>query len=174
MGAILIFIVVIVSPLWPYIIGAAWTPTSRRVVDKMLSMAKVTPEDTVYDLGSGDGRILVAASKTYKAQSIGIEADPIRVLWSRLAILRFGLRKKAKIVWGNLFNKDIGEATVVTLFLYNKTNAKLKPKLRSELKPGSRVVSYYWPIKGWKPIHLDREDKIYVYEIGESDKIEEW
>jgi precorrin-6B methylase 2 len=132
-------------------------------------MAEVTSRDTVYDLGSGDGRIIIEASLKYNAHAVGIEADPFRILWSYFALLRFGLHQRVKLIWGNLFNKDISDATVVTLFLWKSTNQRLKPKLVKELKPGTRVVSYLWAFHGWEPIQMDVDDEIFLYEIGKSD-----
>jgi precorrin-6B methylase 2 len=154
---------------WANIIGAAWQPTSKRRVRKMLEMAKVNSDDIVYDLGSGDGRIVTDVAKEYNARAVGIEADPLRVFWSRLTILFLGLRNRAKIVWGNFFNQNISEATVVTLFLSDKANQKLKSKFQEELKPGTRIVSYVWTFNEWKPVKSDNIEEIYVYIMGKSD-----
>lgn len=161
--------VIMIWIFWSNIIGAGWQPTSRRRVEKMLEMAEVDSEDIVYDLGSGDGRIVIDAAKKYNARAVGMEADPLRVFWSRLIIMIYGLRSNAKIVWGNFFNQNISEATVVTLFLSDTANQKLKPKFQRELKPGTRVVSYVWMFNGWEPVKADKTDEIYVYVIGQSD-----
>ncbi|MBM4240649.1 MAG: SAM-dependent methyltransferase [Euryarchaeota archaeon] len=136
----------------------------------MLEMAEVNAEDILYDLGSGDGRIVVEAARKYNAMAVGIEADPFRVIWSKLVIMILRLRGRVKIIWGNLFNHDLSEATVVTVFLWKKTNQRLKPKLQRELKPGTRVVSYVWTFKGWKPVKVDRKAEIYLYVMGQSDQ----
>jgi hypothetical protein len=151
---------------WPFVIGAGWQPTSKKRVGEMLEMAGVDSEDVVYDLGSGDGRIVIEAARRFHARAVGIEADPLRVLWSRLFLMIFGLNGQVKIVWGNLFHQEISEATVVTLFLWQDTNQRLIPKLLKELKPGTRVVSYYWEFKGWTPTKEDRDEEIYMYVIS--------
>lgn len=158
------------SILWPLAIGAAYSPSSRKVVRKMLNMAEVTPEDRVYDLGSGDGRIVTEAVQRYNALGVGVEADPLRVLWSKANLLKLGLQGQVKIIWGNLFHQNLSQATVVILFLWGRTNEKLKKKLQEELKPGTRVVSYIWKFKGWTPSKVDEKERIYLYIIGESDK----
>ncbi|PKL71247.1 MAG: SAM-dependent methyltransferase [Methanobacteriales archaeon HGW-Methanobacteriales-2] len=135
----------------------------------MLEMAEVHPEDRVYDLGSGDGRIVIEAARKYQAQGVGVEADPLRVAWSRLKMMRMGLRSQVKIIWGNLFHQNLNHATVVTLFLWGRTNENLKEKLQEELKPGTRVVSYVWKFKGWEPVKIDKKEQIFLYIIGESD-----
>lgn len=170
---IILIVVVATSMLWPLILGAAWTPASGRVVDKMLKMAEVDSRDVVYDLGSGDGRIVVEAARKYHAKGVGIEVDPLRVLWSRIVILMFRLTDRVRIIWGNIFNQNISEATVVTLFLWQKTNEKLKFKFLEELKPGTLIVSYIWTIKGWDPLKVDKEDRIYLYVVG-SDYLEDY
>ncbi|CDG65606.1 MAG: hypothetical protein PWQ15_1857 [Methanobacterium sp.] len=129
----------------------------------MLDLAQVSEDDVVYDLGSGDGRIVIEAAQQYHAQGVGVEADPLRVIWSWIRISLLGLRPQVKIIWGNLFHQDISRATVVVLFLWGRTNDKLKYKLQKELKPGTRVVSYVWKFKGWDPVKIDRKDRIYLY-----------
>jgi predicted RNA methylase len=147
------------------VIGAGFQPTSRKLVKKMLEMAEIGSHDVLYDLGSGDGRIVREAVESYGARAVGIEADPIRVLWSRISLFRYGIQDKSKIKWGNIFKKDISEATVVTVFLGDKANQKLKEKLLKELKPGTPVISYVWTFDGWLPTKVNHEDRIYLYRI---------
>jgi predicted RNA methylase len=170
----LIFIVIVAfSMLWPLMIGAAYSPSSKGVVRKMLEMAEVDSDDVLYDLGSGDGRIVLEAARRYNARAVGIEADPLRVIWSKILVMTNGLQNQIQIVWGNLFHQNISNATVVTVFLWQRTNEKLKEKLLKELRPGSRVVSYVWIFEGWKPIKVDTKDRIYLYVIGECDSDKE-
>jgi len=165
---IIIISLVIIWIMWSVVIGAGFEPSSRRIVDKMLEIAEIGPNDVLYDLGSGDGRIVIEAVKSYGSRGVGIEADPIRVLWSRMLLFFHGIQDKSKIKWGNFFNEDLVEATAVTLFLGDKTNQKLKEKLVKELNPGTHVVSYVWKFNDWKPIKIDYNDRIYLYIIGES------
>jgi len=160
------------SMLWPLAIGAAYSPSSMRVVRKMLNMAEVNEEDMVYDLGSGDGRIVIESAQRYHARGVGVEADPLRVLWSRLKIRKLGLQDQVKIIWGNLFHQNLSHATVVILFLWGRTNENLKEKLQEELEPGTRIVSYVWRFKEWKPVKVDNKERIYLYIMGESDVAE--
>lgn len=154
--------------MWSDIIGAGFQPTSKKLVRKMLEMAELGPDDVLYDLGSGDGRIITEAVKGYGSRAVGIEADPIRVLWSRMFLFIHGIRNKSTIKWGNFFNEEIIDATTVTLFLGSKANEKLKEKLVKELKPGTPVVSYVWKFNDWKPVKVDYNDEIYLYIIGFS------
>jgi cyclopropane fatty-acyl-phospholipid synthase-like methyltransferase len=153
----------VISVMWPMAIGSAWEPTSIKIVRTMLEMAQVGPTDVVYDLGSGDGRIVVEAARRRQARAVGIEADPLRVLWSRSAIALLNLRSRVRIVWGNFFHQTISEATVVTLFLTQRTNQRLKTKLQRELKPGTRVISHVWTFDGWHPSKVDIAAEIYMY-----------
>ena len=166
--SIFIISAVVVWIMWSAVIGAGFEPTSKKLVRKMLEMAEIDSKDTLYDLGSGDGRIVMEASKEYNARAVGIEADPIRVLWSRL-FLFFSRQKGSKIIWGNIFKEDISKATAVTLFLGHNANQKLKTKLLNELKLGTPVVSYVWTFEDWKPVKVNNKDRIYLYVIGESD-----
>ena len=150
---------------WSDIIGAGWQSTSKTLVRRMLEMAEVNSEDVVYDLGSGDGRIVIEAARRYKAHAVGIEADPIRYMWSKFMGVLLGVNKKVEILWGNFFNQTITPATVVTLFLSSRANERLTIKLLKELQPGTRIISYYWIFHGWTPVKVDREAKIYMYII---------
>ncbi len=157
--------------LWSTSIGAGWQPTSRTKVRKMLEMCGVGPSDVVYDLGSGDGRIIVEAAKTYRARAVGVEADPIRVILSRFVVGTNMLKDQVRVVWGNFFHIDLSEATVVTLFLSQGANRKLKAKLLSELRPGARVVSYVWTFDGWSPTSTDSDDDISLYVVPPHERL---
>ncbi len=164
---ILLFIIAVISSaIWPTLIGAVWIPTPRETARKMLELAKVTSEDIVVDLGSGDGRIIVMAAEEFGATAFGIEADPLRVLWSRTVIRRHGLRDRVKVVWGNFFSKSIAAATVVTVFQGQAINKTLQPKLSTELKPGTRVVSYSFPFEDWDPVETQIKPNLFLYVIG--------
>ena len=109
-------------------------------------MCSAGASDVAYDLGSGDGRIVVEAARTYHARAVGVEADPLRVLYSRLVVSVLHLKGQVRVVWGNFFHIDLSEATIVTLFLSQGTNRRLESKLMAELKPGTRVVSHVGPL----------------------------
>ncbi len=134
----------------------------------MLDLAQVDEQDVVYDLGSGDGRIVLTAARRFGAHAVGIEVDPFRFVFSWFIVLLSGQRKKIKLKFGNLFKKKITEATVVTIFLYRPANNKLKKKFMNELKPGTRIVSYIWPLDDWECEDALPEDRIYLYVIGEG------
>ncbi len=132
----------------------------------MLSMAETKPGETVYDLGSGDGRIIITAARNFHAKSVGVEINPLWVLWTQLKVSRLKLEEQVKVIWGDFFSKDLGEADVVTVFLKQDTNDRLRPKLEREMKQGARIVSYTYQFTGWKPLNADLESEIFVYRIG--------
>ena len=119
-----------------------YVPTPQNVVDAMLALAHVTSADVVYDLGSGDGRIPITAARDYGARGVGIEIDPNRIRQANRNLARVGVGDRVRFLNQDLFEADIRDATVVTLFLLPSLNQKLMPKLKRELKPGTRIVSH--------------------------------
>ena len=150
--------------------GAPWVPSGRRIVRKMLTMADVKPGELVYDLGSGDGRVLAMAARRFGARAVGIEIDPLRYVWSRMLVALLGLRGQVHVVYGNLFDQDLTRADVVTCYLLQGTNDKLAEKLGRELHPGARVVSNTFTFPGLELICQDDRDKLYVYTKREGDE----
>ena len=128
-----------------------FVPTPQEVVDAMLKLAKVGPNDVVYDLGSGDGRIPITAAKSFGARGVGIDIDPQRIREAAENLKTAGVGDKVKFLNQDLFTTPIGEATVVTLYLLPSLNLKLLPKLNAELKPGTRVVSHAFDMGDIKP-----------------------
>ncbi|MGD0145987.1 MAG: SAM-dependent methyltransferase [Nitrososphaerales archaeon] len=153
--------------LWTQVIGAGWWPTPMRAVRKMLELADLKEDDTLYDLGSGDGRILIEAARRYGARGVGIEADPLRVAVSRLIVRLKGVQELVTITHGNFFRENIAEATVITLYLTQKTNRTLKQKLL-ELRDGTRIVTHTWTFEGWTPARCDERERVYLYVVNHS------
>ena len=129
----------------------AFAPTAPVVVDAMLALARVNANDVVYDLGSGDGRIVIMAAKKYGARGVGVELDPRLVKISRQAALENGVADKVTFIEGDLFDQDISQATVVTMYLWPSVNKRLEMKLRRELRLGARIVSSAFGIGNWRP-----------------------
>lgn len=125
--------------------------TPQPIVDVMLGLAAVTADDVVYDLGSGDGRIVILAAQKYGARGVGIEIDPALVARSREIAREAGVEDKVSFVEGDLFTADISAATVVTMWLSPSINAQLEPMLKRQLRPGARIVSHQFPIGDWRP-----------------------
>lgn len=145
-----------------------YVPTPEPVVNRMLKMANVGPDDVVYDLGCGDGRIAVAAARDFGARAVCVDIDPQRIREARANVKRAGVEDKVEIRQGDLFEVDLSPATVVTLYLLNTLNMKLRPKLQKELRPGSRIVSQTFDMGDWKP---DMKDSVggtdvYLWKVG--------
>lgn len=130
---------------------APYVPTPLPVVMTMLELAQITGHDVVYDLGSGDGRIVIMAAQKFGAQAVGVELDEKLYKESSARIEALGLEKRATILHRNMFVTDIRPATVVTLFLWKDVNERLRPLLQRDLRPGARVVSHDFKIPGWTP-----------------------
>ncbi|MGO8787942.1 MAG: SAM-dependent methyltransferase [Terriglobia bacterium] len=128
-----------------------YVPTPQDIVDKMLELAKVTSDDVVYDLGSGDGRIVITAAQKYGAHAVGIEINPDLFRESSSRIKELGLEDRAHIICEDMFNVSIHRATVVMLYLLTSFNEKLRPKMDSQLRPGARIVCHDFHIPGWDP-----------------------
>ncbi len=129
-----------------------YVPTPQRVVEAMLELAAVKSGDVVYDLGSGDGRMVITAAKKYGAHGVGIEIDPALVKKARENAAAAGVSDRVRFVNANLFTADISKASVVTLYLLQSINERLRPKLVRELKPGTRIVSHVFNMgPEWPP-----------------------
>jgi ubiquinone/menaquinone biosynthesis C-methylase UbiE len=155
---------------------ARYEPSPQHVVELMLKLANVHKGDIIYDLGCGDGRIVITAVKLFGATRVGIDIDPARIEESRQNACKAGVMDRVTFRNEDLFVADIQEATVVTLFLTRSANLKLRPKLLRELKSGTRVVSYYCDMGDWKPdkqIESDG-DLIYIWTIPANKAIKKW
>jgi SAM-dependent methyltransferase len=143
----------------PYVV------TPFPVVDAMLQLAAVGSEDVVYDLGSGDGRIVIAAAREYGAHGVGIEIDPRLVAESTRRAEQAGVGTRVRFTTQDVFQADLRPATVVTLYLTRELNLRLRPKLLAELRPGARVVSHRFDMGDWKPerqVAMDVDGRQYV------------
>ena len=134
---------------------ALYLPSPPSVVEHALGMAQVGSNDLVYDLGSGDGRVLVEAAQKFHARAIGIELNYGLVAHSRAKIRALGLESQVEVLWGDILKHDLSPATVVFLFLPTESNRALRPKLERELRPHTRVISHNSPIEGWEPVSVE-------------------
>ena len=169
-----------VSSTIPATLGGAWAedspfdsrkvvpfvPTPQAVVDRMIELAGVKQEDVVYDLGCGDGRIVIAAAKK-GAKAVGFEIDPELVGTARANIKKAGVEERAEIRNEDILTADLSGASVITLYLLPDVNLKLKPRLLAQLKPGSRIVSHAFDMGDWRPDKIEQVDgrTIYLWSI---------
>ena len=162
--------------LWLIFAGCARVPgvevpdvrTPPEVVVEILRLAEVGPGDTVYDLGSGDGRIVIIAARDFGARGVGLELDPDLVAQSVRSARRAGVAENTRFLIKDIFEADVSDATVVTLYLSPEVNLRLKPKLLSQLKPGSRIVSHDFPIGDWQParvVNFKGPERIHVLSL---------
>jgi SAM-dependent methyltransferase len=131
-------------------LDAPYVPTPDAIAVEMLRLAGVTAADTVYDLGSGDGRVVIAAARHFGARGVGVELDASLIHQSNENAVRAGVADRVSFVWQDLFVSDIRDATVVTLYLFQEVNLKLRPKLLRELRPGARLVSHDYDMGEWQ------------------------
>jgi SAM-dependent methyltransferase len=142
--------------------------TPPEVVTEILRLARVGQDDVVYDLGSGDGRIVIAAARDFGARGVGIELDPSLVTESRKNAGRERVTERTQFFLQDIFDADISEATVVVLYLSPELNQRLRPKLLAQLKTGSRIVSHDFPIAGWPPervVNFKGPERIHVLSL---------
>jgi cyclopropane fatty-acyl-phospholipid synthase-like methyltransferase len=154
---------------------APFVPTPQEVVDRMLELAQVSHGDLLYDLGSGDGRIVITAAKRYGAQAVGFEIDPALVSDSKRNIEEAGVEALAEIRDQDVRTVDLSPASVVTMYLYPGANLRLRAAIRRQLKPGSRVVSHAFSMGDWKPDRVEQMTDssglvrtIYLWRIGDT------
>jgi hypothetical protein len=139
-----------------------WVPTPDEVVDRMLRMAQVGPNDLVFDLGAGDGKIAIAAAKKFGARSVGIEYNPDMAKYAQGNVEKAGVTGKARIVNGDIFATDFTQATVITMYLLPALNLKLRPQILS-MRPGTRVVSHSFTMDDWEPDEISIMDGRRAY-----------
>jgi hypothetical protein len=161
---------------WPALADEVpYIPTPRNVVDAMLAIAEVGPQDYLVDLGSGDGRIVIAAAKQYRARALGIDYDRTLIAESRANAAREGVSDRVEFLRRDIFETDFGDATVVTMYLLPEVNLELRPRIFFGLRPGTRVVSHDWDMGDWeadrrlvveapdKTIGLKKESTVYLW-----------
>ena len=156
-----------------YPVSVPYVPTPPEVVEAMLKLAGVKKGDVVYDLGCGDGRIVVMAAEKFGARAVGIDVNPERIKEAEENAKKAGVTDRVKFIQQDMYEADVHEASVVTLYLLTSANMKLRPKLLSQLKPGSRVVSQSFDMGDWKPDKeiLAEGRRVYLWVVPPGGKI---
>jgi predicted RNA methylase len=166
----LLFIILVgLYLLWlivPIISGLPWIPTQPPRIRRALELAQVAPGDIFYDLGSGDGRVLIMAAREFGAQAIGIEISPLHCFFTAISALYLGISNRVKIRWASYYKVDFSNADVLFVYMTSKEVSRLRPQLESQLRPGTRVITISCEIVGWQPIKFNREDVIFIYQVG--------
>ena len=160
--AIALFVSAVLSVGWTQLFGAPWVPSSKSTVRAMLRLAEVQPGDVIYDLGCGDGRVVLIAARECGAIAVGIEVDPLRYLICRARIAVSRVRDRITIRFGDFFSQDLSQADVVACYLLQETNEQLLAKLREELRPGTRIVSNTFGFPGLESAGREGRARLYL------------
>jgi SAM-dependent methyltransferase len=154
---------------------APYVSTPEHAIDRMLTLAALKPGETLYDLGCGEGKTVITAAREYKIKAVGVEISENLARKAATKVKGAGLQDRVKIIHGDFMKTDLSEANVVTLYLATTANETLRPNLERYLKPSTRVVSYDYPIPGWKPIETTQSEghqgalhTIYLYQVPAS------
>jgi precorrin-6B methylase 2 len=163
--SVLFFVLVLLWVLVPALYGLPPVPTRPERIRKALELANLRPEETLYDLGAGDGRVLLIAVRDFGARAVGIEIGPVQcaLIWLRAAAS--GLGDQVKVRWANFYKADLSGADVVFVYATSKEIAKLAPHLEKQMKRGARLVSISADFREWEPSAFDEHDLIFVYEM---------
>jgi precorrin-6B methylase 2 len=156
------------SGLWllvPALYGVPWVPTREARIRKALQLAQLRPGETLYDLGAGDGRVLLMAAQEFSAQAVGIEIGPVQWGLGWLRVCLSGSKQRVRMRGGNFYKADVSTADVVFVYLTSAQTSRLAKKLAQELRPGTRVVSIAADFPHWQPEMVDRELLIFVYRM---------
>ena len=169
LSAVIIFLILCISPVAAQEPDVIYVPTSEPTVLAMLEMAGVDSSDVVYDLGSGDGRIVITAAQKFGAKGVGIDIDPQRIKEANENAEAANVTDKVEFIEGDLFQSDFSEASVVTLYLLSSLNEKLRPILMKQLKPGTKIVSHAFKMGDWEPEKSEIVDgnTIYMWTVPE-------
>ncbi len=161
----ILIILVLAFIAWTQLFGAPWIPTRHKTVHRMLELAQIKPGELVYDLGSGDGRIIIEAAQSFGARAVGIEIDPLRYLWSKVKISLLKYQNRVDVILGNFYYQDLSRADVIIVYLLQDTNIRLMQKFEQELRHGTRIISNTFNFPGWDITNQDEKEKVYVYKI---------
>ena len=161
----LLFLLILAWILVPALYGLPSVPTKRERIQKALKQANLQPDEVLYDLRAGDGRVLFIAARDFGAKAVGLEIGPVQCALIWLRAVANGLDKKVQVRWANFYNADLSEADVVFVYATSKEVAKLAPHLEQQMKQGSRLVSISADFPEWEPSVVDEHELIFVYEM---------
>ena len=169
-AALLLAMMVIV----PALFGAPWHPISRRDLKRALDFCDAKAGERLVDLGSGDGRVLIAAAKEYDLIGTGIEIDPIKVWLANLRVRWAGVQDKVKIVQANIFDTDYGEADILFIYLTHQALDRLFPKILEQLKPNVKILCYRFCIQGMTPDKVNSDKTLFLYTMNKGTRVNQF
>ncbi len=163
--SVLLFMIGLLWILIPALYGLPPVPTNLERIQKALKLVNLQPNETLYDLGAGDGRVLLIAARDFDAHAIGIEIGPIQCALIWLRVVANGYTRKIQVRWENFYKADLKDADVVFVYATSKDVRKLAPHLETQMKRGSRLVSISADFPEWEPSVMDKQDLIFIYEM---------
>jgi hypothetical protein len=163
--SVLFFMIVLLWILVPALYGLPPVPTNKDRIRHALQLANLQPGETLYDLGAGDGRVLLIAARDFEAKAVGIEIGPIQCILIWLRMMTRGLGNQIKIHWGNFYQANLKDADVVFVYATSKEVMKLAPQLAAQMKQGARLVSISADFSDWEPALVDEHNLIFIYEM---------
>jgi len=170
-GAALLLAVMVIVPA---LFGAPWHPISRRDLKRALDFCDAKAGERLVDLGSGDGRVLIAAAKEYDLIGTGIEIDPIKVWLANLRVRWAGVQDKVKIVQANIFDTDYGEADILFIYLTHQALDRLFPKILEQLKPNVKILCYRFCIQGMTPDKVNADKTLFLYTLNKGTRVNQF
>jgi SAM-dependent methyltransferase len=166
---ILIFFIFLAGmAIIPVFFGAPWHPLSDENINRIIKFASLKPGEKFYDLGSGDGRVLIAASKKRFVRGVGVEIDPIKVWLSRYFVITEKLSEKIRIHRGNMFDFDVSQADVIYLYLTHQALDRLFPEILDRMKPSARIICYRFCIRNLEPTKVNKDQNLFLYTLNKG------
>ncbi|MBT3515416.1 MAG: class I SAM-dependent methyltransferase [Nitrospina sp.] len=162
---LMFFILLAGMAIIPVFFGAPWHPLSDENINRIIKFASLRPGEKFYDLGSGDGRVLIAASKKRFVRGVGVEIDPIKVLLSKYLILTGKLTNKISIHRGNMFDFDVSDADVIYLYLTHQALDRLFPEILDRMKPSARIICYRFCVRNLEPAKINKDNNLFLYNL---------
>lgn len=156
---LILIILVFGTAAYAGLLAAPWVPVWKKDIERILKLADIKDNDLIYDLGSGDGRIVCAMANNSKARVVGYEISFMPYLWSKMNILFSRCSKRVEIRYGDFLKKDLSQANTIFCFLTPMAMEKLEPKFKKELKKGTKIISYAFSLPGWQALAIDKPDK---------------
>lgn len=163
--SILLIVVVLLWFVFPAAYGLPLVGTRPQRIRRALKLANLQPNEVLYDLGSGDGRVLFIAARDFGAKAVGIEIGPLQCVWAGLRVIASGFGNQIQVKWGNFYKADLHDADVVFVYATSNEVRKLAPHLETQMKKGARLISISADFPGWEPTTFDDRDLIFIYEM---------
>ncbi len=171
LGAVLLLAVMVIGPA---LFGSPWHPISRRDLRRALDFCKAQPGEHIFDLGSGDGRVLITAAKEYGLRGTGIEIDPLKAAWSRWRVRRAGVQDKVTLVRASIFKQEYREADILFIYLTHQAIDKLFPAILEQLKPNVKILCYRFCIQGMTPDKVDSGKTLFLYTLNKGTRVDQF